>query len=50
MSSAGFVWYVRLCHSHEISLLLHEHGRYGSMEDCGVSNAEYLVYVVCMPE
>ena len=25
-----------------------EHGRYGSMEDCGVSNAEYLVHLVCM--
>ena len=24
------------------------HGRYGSMEDCGVSNAEYLVYLVRM--
>ena len=25
-----------------------ECGTYGSMEDCGVSNAEYLVHLVCM--
>ena len=25
-----------------------EHGRYGSMEDCGASNAEYLVHLVHM--
>ena len=25
-----------------------EHGRYGPMEDCGVSNAEYLVHLVRM--
>ena len=24
------------------------HGRYGLMEDCGLSNAEYLVHLVCM--
>ena len=25
-----------------------EHSRYGSMKDCGVSNAEYLVHLVHM--
>ena len=25
-----------------------DHGRYGSMEDCGVNNTEYLVHLVRM--
>ena len=25
-----------------------ERGRYGSVEDCGVNNAEYLVHLVCV--
>ena len=39
----------------ELNLMLYnfiaadsEHGRYGSMEDCEVSKAEYLVDIVCM--
>ena len=38
ISSAGSVWYVG------VLSIAAEHGRYGSMEDCGVSNAEYHVH------
>ena len=31
----------------EINFIAAEHGRYGSMEDCGVSKAEYPVHLVC---
>ena len=48
MSSARSVWY-RVCWSLSCEILLPaEHGRYGSMDDCGVSNAEYLVHFVHM--
>ena len=30
----------------ELNFITAEHGRYGSMEDCVVSNAEYLVHLV----
>ena len=39
-------WSFKLCCG--ILLLLNVVARYGSMEDCGVSNAEYVVHLVCM--
>ena len=44
MSRAGSVWYVGIRLYCEIFAA--EQGRYGLMEDCGVSNAEYLVHCV----
>ena len=34
--------------SYVVKFIADGHGRYGSMEDCGVSNAEYLVNLECM--
>ena len=38
-SSAGCVWYVNWSLCYVVKFITDEHGRYGSMEDCGVSNA-----------
>ena len=34
--------------SYVVKFIADGHGRYGSMEDCGVSNAQCLVHLVCM--
>ena len=34
--------------SYVVKFIAPEHGIYGLMEDCGVSNAEYLVHLVHM--
>ena len=52
MRSAGSVWLLELKLCCELHFIAAEHGRYGLMKDCGVSNAEYLVriesLVVCI--
>ena len=33
--------------SYVVKFIAVEHGGYGLLEDCGVSNAEYVVHLVC---
>ena len=49
MSSAGSVWYVWCVWYIDCMVAIAaEHCRYGSMEGCGVSIAEYLVHLMRM--